>query len=132
MLLLLNLMRKLSRLFLKPLKKLVMNLEKISASQWMPLHLSGKRVQSENINFQRLELSIHLNSLLSIGNPLWKNILLSQSRMHLTKRTGKAGRNSQKNLVTRFSLSVMTFLSQTLKDFQKVFNSAAEIQSLSS
>lgn len=47
-------MRKLSRLFLKPLKKLVMNLEKISASQWMPLHLSGKQVQSENINFQRL------------------------------------------------------------------------------
>ena len=70
LLLLLNLMRKLSRLFLKPLKKLVMNLEKISASQWMPLHLSGKQVQSENINFQRLELSIHLNSLLSIGNLL--------------------------------------------------------------
>lgn len=43
----------------------------------------------------------------------------------MTKKTGKAGRNSQKNLVTRFSLSVMTFLSQTLKDFQKVFNSAA-------
>lgn len=46
---------KLSRLFLEAVKKAGLELEKISASQWMPLHLSGKRVQSENINFQRLE-----------------------------------------------------------------------------
>ena len=87
----------------------------------MLLPLNGRVKKAKDItNFQRQEQSIHPKNSLSTGLNYAKNIRSSLSKTVWMKKTGKDGRNLQPDLVTKYSLSVMTCLLQIQKDLQKV------------
>ena len=102
-------------------------------SLWTLLHQSGRaRRARAGTSFQRLEQSTQQSSSSSTGQSLLRSTLSSQSRTVSMRRIGKAGRSSQQDLETRFSLLVMICLLQIQRDLQRVSRWDVQIVSLSS
>ena len=110
-----------------------MSRARTSRSLWTLLHQSGRaRRARAGTSFQRLEQSTQQSSSSSTGQSLLRSILSSQSRTVSMRRIGKAGRSSQQDLETRFSLLVMICLLQIQRDLQRVSRWDVQIVSLSS
>ena len=90
-------------------KKQDMSQEKTSELLWTQRLLSGRVKKAKaTINFQKQVQNIQQKNSSSTGQSSAKNIRLFLLRMVWMKKTGKDGRNLLQDLVTRYSLLVMT------------------------